>query len=92
MWTNERTPQPITEDEYMDALEMLPPEHWIQSPGWSAFTFMERLTDNLTHQFARLRHDGQTYYYECVVDLTDRRTWMTRDALTDALDTKEMAL
>ena len=50
----------ITEEEWMDALECLPPEKWETVSGVELFRMSEYTTGNITAHYARLNNK---YYY-----------------------------
>lgn len=49
----------ITEEEWNDALEVLPPENWRTVAGVEIFRMMEYLTGTITGHYARL---GERYF------------------------------
>lgn len=52
-------PEQITEEQFMDALEALPPEGWIRANGGESFKFAEYYSGRITSIYAR---DGATYW------------------------------
>lgn len=52
-------PTACTEEDFFDALDMLPPEDWVTVNGVESFKMMERLSGRMTGIFARL---GKTYW------------------------------
>ena len=63
-----------TAEEYNDALDILPPTHWVQIDGVSEFCMCEMLTGSYTTQHA---HDLRTDKYYCkTVDVLDKSTWI----------------
>jgi hypothetical protein len=63
-----------TAEEYNDALDILPPTHWVQIDGISEFCMCEMLTGSYTTQHA---HDLRTDKYYCkTVDVLDKSTWI----------------
>lgn len=63
----------ITEERFYDMLNVLPPHNWSRGERFEFFTMSERLVGSLTSMFVRLGNS----YYEKVVDLRDRSTWVT---------------
>jgi hypothetical protein len=47
-------PEQITEREYIDALEVLPPLHWHRQGGASSFKFVEFYAGNITWIFVHI--------------------------------------
>ena len=72
-----RPPQRITEEEWMDALESLPPMRWVRSNGFESFCFMEAITCNIHSIYARL---GDTYWH-----MADDIQECTPEAVEDAV-------
>ena len=67
-------PQEITEDEYYEALDVLPPEKWVTIDGVSEFCMSEHYTANYTSQYAK---DTRTNKFYCkTVDIFDSSTWI----------------
>lgn len=66
----------ITEEEYDDALGVLPPK-WIKGEEVSGFLMSEHLSGPFTNQYATF----QGRYFCKLVDATDRNTWMKPDEL-----------
>lgn len=52
-------PEPITAEEWMDALEALPPIRWRTVQGVELFQFMERYSGRVTSTYARI---GRSHY------------------------------
>ncbi len=52
-------PEMISEDQFNDALEMLPPDNWVRTPAGESFAFSERYSGRMTTIYARL---GRTYW------------------------------
>lgn len=63
----------ITEEQYFNALEALPPINWQHGGAFEHFRFMELLTDNITTQFAKM---GDKCISKNIV-VGDRSTWIT---------------
>ena len=55
--------QEITEDDWYDALEVLPPEKWETVRGVNLFRISEYLTGNITAHYAKLR--GKYFTRNC---------------------------
>jgi len=62
----------ITENEWMEMLEVLPPMGWKDYAGFNAFFMSERYTGSFTEMYAR--KNGK--FYSAMVDLSDRETWI----------------
>ena len=58
----------ITEEEWQDALEVLPPEKWETVRGVNIFRMCEYLTGNITAHYAKLQ--GKFYVRNCSTDET----------------------
>lgn len=54
-----QAPQRITRQDYIDALEVLPPSGWVHGEGNESFKCCERLSGKMTNIYARI---GDTYY------------------------------
>lgn len=54
-------PQPISQDAWMQALEVLPPENWIRQGNTESFKFVERYSGRITSIFARIGSDCFTF-------------------------------
>lgn len=63
----------ITEEQFMEALEVLPPLCWTAFSGGERFLMSEFLTGSYTAQYARF---GDRYFTR-TVDAHDRSTWIT---------------
>jgi len=63
----------ITEEKFIERLEVLPPQQWIHAGGFESFLMSEHWSGPYTSQYAR---HGQRYYTK-MVDATDKGTWMT---------------
>ena len=66
--------QEITEEQYNDMLDILPPLAWITLDGVTEFCMSEFYTSHYTHQYAKDRRTGK--YYSKLVDYRDRSTWI----------------
>ncbi len=63
-----------TAEEYNNALDILPPAHWVTIDGVTEFCMSERYTGTYTTQHA---HDLRTDKYYCkTVDMCDKSTWI----------------
>jgi len=62
----------ISEQEYYNMLEMLPPLKWGNNGGISSFFMSEFLTGSITSQYAEC---GDKYYTK-TVDINDSNTWI----------------
>lgn len=62
----------ITEDDYNEALNVLPPLYWTTINGVEMFCMREMYTSTYTTQYAKL---GDKYYCT-MVDVTDKSTWI----------------
>ena len=66
--------QEITEEQYDDMLDILPPLAWVTLDGVTEFCMSEFYTSHYTHQYAKDRRTGK--YYSKLVDYRDRSTWI----------------
>lgn len=64
--------QEITEDQYNDMLDVLPPLKWTTIQGVEEFLISEMLSGTYTNQYAKC--NGK--YYTKVVDSMDKSTWI----------------
>lgn len=64
--------QEITEEEWEDKLNVLPPLYWCTIDGINEFCLSEMYDDTFTTQYAR--YNGK--YYSKMVDVTDKKTWI----------------
>ena len=64
----------ITEDDFNEALNVLPPLYWTTIAGVEMFCMREMYTGPYTTQYARL---GDKYYCT-MVDVTDKSTWINK--------------
>lgn len=62
----------ITENDYNEALNVLPPLYWTTINGVEMFCMREMYTGSFTTQYAKL---GDKYYCT-MVDVTDKSTWI----------------
>ena len=65
----------ITEEQYWDALEVLPPLHHERLDGWERFCMREFYMNTYTTQYFRCKEG----WFCRMVDYCDRSTWITRD-------------
>lgn len=63
-----------TEEDFNDALNVLPPLQWVTINGVEMFCMSEMWTGTYTTQHARDSKTGK--YYCTMVDITDRSTWI----------------
>ena len=66
-------PTEITEETFIEMLEVLPPVAWTRRNNFESFLMSEHYSGPYTSQYAR---HGKRYYTK-MVDCTDRSTWMT---------------
>ncbi len=66
-------PVKITDEDYDDALNVLPPENWTRTGPIEHFRMMEYTTGSITNQYARM---GDKYICK-PIDATDKSTWIT---------------
>lgn len=64
--------QEITQEEWDDKLDVLPPLYWCTIDGVNEFCMREMYDDTFTTQYAR--YNGK--YYSKMVDVTDKSTWI----------------
>lgn len=62
----------VTEEDYWEHLEVLPPEYYGTLEGVTMFCMGERTTGTFTAQYAK--YNGR--YFCATVDVTDRNTWI----------------
>lgn len=66
----------VTEKEYNDMLNVLPPLHYISRNGITMFCMSEMYTETYTNQYA---YDSKNdRYYVKYVDVKDRSTWIDK--------------
>jgi hypothetical protein len=53
----------VTEDYFMDMLEVLPPCKWHHQPACETFHISERLTENIVEWLVRIRKDGKDRFF-----------------------------
>jgi hypothetical protein len=70
--------QEITEERYMEMLEVLPPMAYHGGPGFESFLMCEYTSVPYTEQYARR---GDKYFVK-MVDATDKSTWMKAEVTT----------
>lgn len=67
-------PVEVSEEDYYEHLDVLPPLHYISRNGFTMFCMSEMTTGTYTAQYAR---DDKTGKYYCLtVDVTDPETWI----------------
>lgn len=64
---------PMSRENYLEMMEVLPPLNLGQQAGMEYFLFAERQTLNITSMYARIGQACVTKY----VDIYDRSTWIT---------------
>lgn len=64
----------ITAEQYDYALNVLPPLNWVHNEKCSYFFMSERWTLSFTNQYYHDKETGK--YYEKMVDLYDKSTWI----------------
>lgn len=62
----------VTEEDYNNALNCLPPLKWCQRDGFEMFCMREMYTGTYTTQYAE--KNGK--FYSAMVDITDENTWI----------------
>ena len=67
-------PKEITAERYNEMIDILPPLHYTEHNGYVMFCMREFLTGVYTSQFAYHKESGK--YYTCIVDATDKSTWI----------------
>jgi len=75
--------------EFMDALEVLPPEQWVQVEGFETFLMSEYWTGSYTTQHACVTYQGKHICASRMVDARDRSTWITREEVLAAYEAGE---
>ena len=65
-------PKEISEEQYEDALNVLPPLKWCTINGVEEFLMSEFYTSSYTNQYAK---KGSKYYVK-MVDAQDKKTWL----------------
>jgi len=66
--------EPVTEEQYNDALDVLPPLYWVTCGGVEEFCMREMWTGSYTTQYAHVLDTDQ--YYSKMVDCRDKSTWI----------------
>lgn len=64
----------VSEEDYYEHLDVLPPIHYISRNGFTMFCMSEMTTGKYTTQYARDNETGK--YYCLTVDVTDPETWI----------------
>lgn len=52
----------ITEERFLEMLNVLPPENWVQHGDWEGFRISEYMTGNLTYHYVRR---GERFFTAC---------------------------
>jgi len=76
----------ITEEQWTDALEVLPPMRWVQEPGFNSFLMSEMMSGTFTNQYARYGYGTTARYFSRMVDAADRDTWMKRGEMPEVAE------
>lgn len=53
----------ITEEEYDEQLNVLPPENWVRRDGWCAFRMCEYYTGRITSHYVTMAGQPRRYYH-----------------------------
>ena len=69
-----REVEEISEEDFRNALDALPPIFWMEHGGFELFCFREFYRDTYTNQYARDIHTNK--YYKKLVDARDKSTWI----------------
>lgn len=64
----------VTEEQFNDALDVLPPLKWCTIDGIEMFCISEMTDSTYTAQYAHDKHNGK--YYCATVDVMDKSTWI----------------
>ena len=64
----------VTEEQFNDALDVLPPLKWCTIDGIEMFCISEMTDSTYTAQYAHNKHNGK--YYCATVDVMDKSTWI----------------
>lgn len=72
-YINDATIKEVTKEDFLYALEVLPPLHWCEIDGIEMFCMCEMTWGTYTDQYARTP-DGK--YYCTTVDSADKSTWI----------------
>jgi hypothetical protein len=75
--------------EFMDALEVLPPQKWTNREGFETFLMSEYWTGSYTTQHACVTHQGKHICACRLVDARDKSTWITREQVMAAHEAGE---
>lgn len=67
-------PVEVSEEDYYEHLDVLPPIHYISRNGFTMFCMSEMITGPYTTQYARNDKTGK--YYCLIVDVSDPKTWI----------------
>lgn len=72
----DKEPMEITEKEFYDALDCLPPLRWIQNDKYSMFFCSE--PNSLTFHAQYIRINETCKCYTAITDILDRKTWIDK--------------
>ena len=64
----------VTEEQFNNALDVLPPLKWCTIDGIEMFCISEMTDGTYTSQYAHDKHNGK--YYCATVDVMDKSTWI----------------
>lgn len=71
-----KEPKEITQEDYDDALNVLPPKCWIQNERYSMFFIGECTTMTFYGQYLYDKESGKYYY--AMADICDESTWLDK--------------
>ncbi len=71
-----KEPKEITQKEFDDALNVLPPKCWIQNERYSMFFIGECTTMSYYGQYLYDKASGK--YYTALTDIYDKSTWLDK--------------
>jgi len=71
-----KEPKEITEKEWYEALEVLPPKKWIRNERYSQFFIGECTTMTFYGQYLKDLSNGKCYY--AMADIFDESTWLDK--------------
>ncbi|MEO1206841.1 MAG: hypothetical protein AAFV45_10970 [Pseudomonadota bacterium] len=80
----------ITQEQWIEALEVLPPKHWHNTGAGESFKSIEHLTGNITAIYVAL--DGEYFTFDDTAALSHSdcvarvRAWLEQEAKLDATD------
>lgn len=68
-------PVRVTYEQYIEMLEVLPPEHWVQTKESSSFQCLEHMSGRVTAAYCRI---GSDYFALMVIEGTPHETIVQR--------------